>query len=165
VRAAAKAAAQAAAHEGYLKASPETIHAIDIVATTALSAAVATAKRALHVAGSTSVGRSRPRIVMCGDGATRKRRQYLMIDETMELIERKETGAYRTKGDTKKLFPYLSTIRLSRTRGASAKRYSRGHGRVRDLHDGYRALQFRTLIATSGCGTAFVRVWGKSLCH
>ena len=96
VRAAAKAAAQAAVHGVYPTACRETRHAIEIAASAASAAAVATVRTAAPAAVSPSDAPSPPRANRRGDGSLRKPRQSLMIDEKLKLIEMEASGAYRT---------------------------------------------------------------------
>jgi len=86
--------------EVYPSPSRETRHAIDIAASAASVAAVASNK----IIGPTA-NRPPPRGTRGGAGTTRKPRQSLTIGEKLKMIEMKESGAYRTWADIKEIFP------------------------------------------------------------
>jgi len=86
--------------EVYPSPSRETRHSIDIAASAASAAAVASNK----IIGPTAT-RPPPRATRGGAGTMCKPRQLLTIDEKLKMIEMKESGAYRTWADIKEAFP------------------------------------------------------------
>ena len=86
--------------EVYPSPSRETRHSIDIAASAASAAAVASNK----IIGPTAT-RPPPRATRGGTGTMRKPRQSLTIYENLKMIEMKESGAYRMWADIKEAFP------------------------------------------------------------